>query len=79
VATSDSLLCSTVGPRTKYQLKVTAAVMSMSPSKRMRVRATADSGRLGRVRMPSRMKGEAPRKPTSAQEGNGVIWCSTSS
>jgi hypothetical protein len=45
------------GPRMKYQLKVTAAVMIIRPSSAMRVRDATGIGRAGSSRMPSSKKG----------------------
>jgi hypothetical protein len=52
-----SFPCCMIGPRTKYQLKVTAAVMIIRPSRTMRVRDATGTGRAGSSRMPSSKKG----------------------
>ena len=45
--------CCMTGPRTKYQLKVTAAVMVIRPSSAMRVRDATGIGQAGSSRMPN--------------------------
>jgi len=60
-----------IGPRTKYQLKVSIAAMMIRLSKNIRTRSDAASERIGSIRIPNARKGYALKRAISAQEGVG--------
>src|SRR5579884_660791 len=67
-----------VGPRTKYQLKVTMPVRMSMLSRTARQRLWTEPDDPGNCRMPSSNKGYEQRYPASAQEGKGGWWAMSS-